>query len=99
MELAPLFESDSHEKRLQTIRANVEIVSGRLWGSGDLVVADKVSLLEHAVTINDKKDRDEFVGLIGKWHYIANLQIEAHKALKSITAQLATLANHIGNPS
>lgn len=99
MQLNPLWESDSHEKRLQTIKENVEIVSGSLYGSDSLVMADKLSLLEYAVGIKDEKDRGEFVSLIGKWRYVANLQVEAHKALKSIAAQLANLANHSCKPS
>ena len=92
MRLSPLFEGGTQEKQLRTIIENVEIVGGRLYGNKEQAIADKLTLMEHAVKIKDEKEREAFVLLISKWFYVANVQAEAYKALNCIKSQLDTLA-------
>ena len=89
--LTPLFEGQSQEKHLQTIKDNVAQIAGRLYSSDSQVIADKLELMEQAVRISDKKEREAFVSLISKWHYHATVQVESHKALNCVKAQLESM--------
>ena len=92
MNLTPLFEGESHEKHLRTIKENIENAGGRLYGNKEQLVADKLNLMEHAVRIKDEAERGAFVALISKWSYVASVQVEAYEALKCVKAQLESLA-------
>lgn len=91
MNLAPLFEGQPQEKHLRTIKENIELVAGRLYGTRDQAIADKLQLMECAVRIKDEKERDAFVAVVNKWFYVANVSAEAYTALSRIKAQLESL--------
>ena len=92
MKLTPLFEGETHEKHLRTIKENVQIIGGRLYGNKEQAIADKLGLMEHAVRIKDEKEREAFVSLISKWFCAANVQAEAYQAINCVKAQLESLA-------
>ena len=96
--LTPLFEGQSQDKHLQTIKENIAQIAGRLYSSNDQVIADKLELMEQAVRISDKKEREAFVSLISKWHYNATVQVDSHSALNCVKAQLESMTRG-RNPS
>jgi hypothetical protein len=57
MKLTPLFEGETHEKHLRTIKENVEIIGCRLYGNKEQAIADKLGLMEHAFDAQWKQFR------------------------------------------
>jgi hypothetical protein len=91
MNLTPLFEGESRAKHLSTIAQNLEMVCGRLLGSGEQYAIDRLRLMEHAVKIENKQEREAFVDLISKWAFLADRQNEAARAGRCVIAQVQSL--------